>query len=131
MNNELKVAFSSEDKVQRVHCTIGDFMVEYVKEVEADNVVLLARVERAEEMYKHLRSDRDLAIAHDRQPYPTVEAYEKVCKVLHKREAELVNAREMVDVVEEMLEMVRENVSRVFYVEAALTKIATWKEGLQ
>ena len=26
--------------------------------------------------------ERDLAIAHDRQPYPTAEAYEKVCAAL-------------------------------------------------
>ena len=35
------------------------------------------------------REECDLAIAHDRQPYPTAEAYERVCATLHTREAEL------------------------------------------
>ena len=29
-----------------------------------------------------LRWERDLAIAHDRQPYPTAWAYEQACKAL-------------------------------------------------
>lgn len=29
--------------------------------------------------------ERDLAIAHDRQPYPTADAYEKACKALHQK----------------------------------------------
>jgi chromosome segregation ATPase len=37
---------------------------------------------------KRLTKERDLAIAHDRQPYPTAEAYEKACAALNKhREA--------------------------------------------
>lgn len=39
---------------------------------EADNVAL-----------KEALRERDLAIAHDRQLYPTVEAYELVCKTLN------------------------------------------------
>ncbi len=31
---------------------------------------------------REAETERDLAIAHDRQPYPTVDAYEKVCKAL-------------------------------------------------
>jgi hypothetical protein len=31
---------------------------------------------------RRLREERDLAIAHDRQPYPTVWAYEQACKAL-------------------------------------------------
>jgi len=42
---------------------------------------LLAEVEQ-------LTTERDLAIAHDRQPYPTAQAYEKTCEALHKKEAE-------------------------------------------
>ncbi len=36
-----------------------------------------------------LTRERDLAIAHDRQPYPTAEAYEKVC-------ADLASARKRI-----------------------------------
>jgi hypothetical protein len=31
-----------------------------------------------------LRRERDLAIAHDRQPYPTAHAYDRACAALHK-----------------------------------------------
>ncbi len=34
-----------------------------------------------------------LAIAHDRQPYPTAEAYERVCALLSERDAELTHLR--------------------------------------
>ena len=33
--------------------------------------------------------EKDLAIAHDRQPYPTAEAYEKVCAILKERDKEI------------------------------------------
>ena len=36
-----------------------------------------------------LEKERDLAISHDRQPYPTAQAYEKVCEVLHKTKAKV------------------------------------------
>ena len=36
---------------------------------------------------EHLRADRDLAIAHDRQPYPTAWAYEQACTALHTQRA--------------------------------------------
>lgn len=38
--------------------------------------------------------ERDLAIAHDRQPYPTAEAYELVCRSLRAKEAQLAQAQE-------------------------------------
>lgn len=34
------------------------------------------------------RAERDLAIAHDRQPYPTAFAYEQVCKTLERTKSE-------------------------------------------
>lgn len=37
--------------------------------------------------YEKAREERDLAIAHDRQPYPTAEAYEKVCAARTKWQA--------------------------------------------
>lgn len=38
---------------------------------------------------------RDLAVAHDRQPYPTAWAYERACDVMHeaKERAELAEAK--------------------------------------
>jgi hypothetical protein len=40
-----------------------------------------------------LSRERDLALAHDTQPYPTAEAYELVCAALHQREAEIATMR--------------------------------------
>ena len=34
-----------------------------------------------------LTEERDLAIAHDQQPYPTAHAYERVCKTLEQTKA--------------------------------------------
>ncbi|ULA64480.1 MAG: hypothetical protein LZF86_140005 [Nitrospira sp.] len=45
---------------------------------------LLTRVEELEE-------ERDLAIAHDRQPYPTASAYEQVCAVLERTKQDLAS----------------------------------------
>jgi hypothetical protein len=51
-----------------------------------DAVMAVADAEQAE-----LRRERDLAIAHDRQPYPTAWAYEQVCTALntHRNMAEV------------------------------------------
>lgn len=38
---------------------------------------------------KAVEQERDLAIAHDRQPYPTAEAYETVCKALESAKEKL------------------------------------------
>jgi hypothetical protein len=46
----------------------------------------------AQDLMVELTKQRDLAIAHDRQPYPTADAYEKVCAALHKKEGELHDA---------------------------------------
>jgi hypothetical protein len=45
-----------------------------------DAVLAVADAEQSE-----LRRERDLAIAHDRQPYPTAWAYEQACKTLHRK----------------------------------------------
>ena len=37
---------------------------------------------------KKLREERDLAIAHDRQPYPTAWSYEQVCTALNAAKSE-------------------------------------------
>ncbi len=40
--------------------------------------------------------ERDLAIAHDRQPYPTAWAYEQACKALESTKQQLAQAQERV-----------------------------------
>jgi hypothetical protein len=49
---------------------------------------------RLESQLKETERERDLAIAHDRQPYPTAEAYERVCATLHKKESALAQSEE-------------------------------------
>ena len=48
--------------------------------------------------------ERDLAIAHDRQPYPTAWAYEQACRVMHEAKAELAEAREALQRVRRALQ---------------------------
>lgn len=66
----------------------------FIAHARADVPALVKRV-------RELERERDLAIAHDRQPYPTAEAYEKACAALNKHvtrvrelEAELARAVE-------------------------------------
>jgi len=49
-------------------------------------VKLVDRLGMAENKVKELERELKLAILHDRQPYPTADAYEKVCKALHAKE---------------------------------------------
>lgn len=59
-----------------------------IKELQA---ALQSSQQRAEE----LQEERDLAIAHDRQPYPTAEAYERVCKARDGWQRRAVKAHEV------------------------------------
>lgn len=59
--------------------------IELIKERDQ----LKAEVERLFAQIDGLRFERDLAIAHDRQPYPTAEAYELVCKARTRLDAEI------------------------------------------
>lgn len=49
-------------------------------EQDATDLMAVADAEQTE-----LRRERDLAIAHDRQPYPTAWAYEQACKALRRK----------------------------------------------
>ena len=42
---------------------------------------------------RRLQEERDLAVAHDSQPYPTAEAYEKVCALLEAAKVEVRRLR--------------------------------------
>ncbi|MEV0220836.1 hypothetical protein [Streptomyces sp. NPDC050704] len=56
---------------------------------EANAVLAVADAEQAA-----IRRERDLAIAHDRQPYPTAWAYEQACAALHRKEAAIARVLE-------------------------------------
>lgn len=49
---------------------------------------------------KRLKKERDLAIAHDNQDYPTVEAYEKVCEISFEREKEIEELKHIITLKE-------------------------------
>jgi hypothetical protein len=68
---------------------------------------LVMRVKQAEAALAAMTAERDLAVAHDRQPYPTAHAYEQVCKTLTARTAERNAAAERLA----QIEALRENLS--------------------
>lgn len=47
-----------------------------------------------------MRIERDLALAHDTQAYPTMDAYDNVCKALAKWEARAIDAVDLVEKLE-------------------------------
>lgn len=51
-----------------------------------------ARIEELNRYIKNLEHERDLAVAHDRQPYPTATAYEAVCEANARKDKELIAA---------------------------------------
>ncbi len=58
---------------------------------------------------KAAREDRDLAIAHDRQPYPTPWAYEQACAALHRREREVIDLERKIETIRSILTRVRDS----------------------
>ena len=70
-----RVGFLSGDK----HGTMGQSDITHGMRAKVREIAdLKARV-------VELRTERDLAIAHDRQPYPTAEAYERACAALEEK----------------------------------------------
>ncbi|WP_329336155.1 hypothetical protein OG252_13270 [Streptomyces sp. NBC_01352] len=57
-----------------------------------DAALAAADAEQAE-----LHRERDLAIAHDRQPYPTAWAYEQACKALHRKTEAIERVRAVLE----------------------------------
>jgi len=49
-----------------------------------------AHIEELSRHVKNIEKERDLAIAHDRQPYPTAAAYEAVCQANERKDKELI-----------------------------------------
>ena len=84
-------------------------------EAIADAVIAVAETEQA-----GLRRERDLAIAHDRQPYPTAWAYEQACKALRRKEAVIERVAQMADAWESQLPEVIRTPAVVSAIRAAL-----------
>lgn len=51
-----------------------------------------ARIEELTRCLRNMEKERDLAIAHDRQPYPTAAAYEAVCRANEEKDRRLADA---------------------------------------
>ena len=68
---------------------VEDEVLERIATLEADLARERERAEKAER-------ERDLALAHDTQPYPTAHAYEKVCAALEKHKRLLGEADEAI-----------------------------------
>lgn len=63
---------------------------------ERSNASYIDAINSNDELRKELaeaKKERDLAIAHDRQAYPTADAYERVCATLEKTKKQLAEAR--------------------------------------
>src|SRR5688572_28460694 len=73
------------DRVRRHYCLPGNDDVYQVTVLAEQLNARLAEVE----------AERDAAIAHDRQPYPTADAYEAACHALHKHRAIAARATEL------------------------------------
>lgn len=73
----------TDDLRQRYAEAIGTAMVLRTSPSEIADAVLRLRDEEME----RLREERDQAIAHDRQPYPTQWAYDQACAALEKHRA--------------------------------------------
>jgi hypothetical protein len=78
---------------ERGVCTISCLVAELVGlRTEVDQL----RGENAQ-----LTRERDLAIAHDTQPYPTAWAYEQACRVMHEVKAERDALQARIDAIQE------------------------------
>jgi hypothetical protein len=65
------------------------------KDAEDFAVVDLLAIADAEQA--ELRRERDLAIAHDRQPYPTAWAYEQACAALNRKTEQIERVRSVLE----------------------------------
>ncbi|WP_297551499.1 hypothetical protein [Amycolatopsis sp.] len=61
-------------------------------ELKAERDMLRIDLNTTEEQLADARRERDLAVAHDRQPYPTAWAYEQACRSLNERDASIDEA---------------------------------------
>lgn len=64
------------------------------KATPAEQARSWAKIDELTKDLAAMTKERDLAVAHDRQPYPTAYAYEKVCEKMHALERDLAAARE-------------------------------------
>ena len=81
-----------------------------------------SRADKAEQRIAELEEQRDLAIAHDSQPYPTAWAYEQVCKTLEAAKQRIKELeKQNIDLLEEVVDALQDV---VFYVPRPTTTSA-------
>jgi hypothetical protein len=76
---------SDEDLTRAISCCLPN--CNYGASIEGHIAAQVGAIAAQADIIRTLTEERDLAIAHDRQPYPTADAYERVCAALHKCEA--------------------------------------------
>lgn len=67
----------------------------------------IARITELEQRIKVLTEERDLAIAHDRQPYPTADAYAKACTALENKRQQIEARDERIAGLEAVIEQAK------------------------
>lgn len=84
------------------------YMARKFPDGEIDTEVIAEQIDRLEADLKSrnaelskLKEQLALAIAHDRQPYPTAEAYERVCEALREKEKQLDAVQKAADALAE------------------------------
>jgi hypothetical protein len=77
---------------------LDDFM-EFLRKVDEQVCVgyIIEQINQLRSDNLRLAKERDLAIVHDAQPYPTAEAYERVCEVLNKTKTDNLRLQKAVD----------------------------------
>ena len=94
------VKYHREASGHKVECSrlLRDDLLTTIAALEADLARWRERAEKAER-------ERDLALAHDTQPYPTAHAYEKVCAALEKHTRLLGAAEEAIEALVEYVDV--------------------------
>ena len=114
----------ADDYRQRLAQALFGFIVATPEATEYDlaDAVLAVRDEELE----RVRAERDQAIAHDRQPYPTQWAYDQACAALatqreRAEQAEAVIARVRTDCEEQTQKPIADDMERGIWAQARRT----------
>jgi DNA repair exonuclease SbcCD ATPase subunit len=73
----------TDEEIARLHRKNSPISSQRVTQAEIDG--LITTIDALQQRIKELEGERDLAIAHDRQPYPTAAAYEAACNALNAK----------------------------------------------
>lgn len=86
-----------------------------IRELKLREVTQCLREQQAR--IKELEIERDLALAHDTQPYPTADAYEKVCAALNAAKTRLDAADKLATQLEQVVKQLYRRLTRPGFAE--------------